>query len=311
VHHRDGASLPARLPSAAQVAAGWRAHAERGLRCALPDARLQEAVDVCRARLALIADGSVAPVLDAWGRHDEAAARLPACLDSGDDALVLQALSAHARLADDVDVDVVRSWADTIETAAQRVAASLRPRRRRPPAVDPATAQRALAAAAELFVFLGDRRAAADAAALGRRRDGDDGAAAGMASEVVRARLASASATWTWPDGDAGVVDLLAAVRAVLVGDEDGAGGADRVVDVLAVLPAVWRGASVDVRDAPTTAGLLSYAVRWHGERAALLWELVRRDAGATTVLRTPALDPTWSTTETAGEVLLGPSPVP
>ncbi len=36
---------PESVPSAAQVAAGWAAHSEHGLRVELPDARLQEAVD--------------------------------------------------------------------------------------------------------------------------------------------------------------------------------------------------------------------------------------------------------------------------
>jgi hypothetical protein len=71
---------------------------------------------------------------------------------------------------------------------------------------------------------------------------------------------------------------------------------------ILPELPRGWRGQALDVRGAPTRAGSVSYSVRWHGERAALLWEIpagVRASA--------PALDPAWSTTERRGETLLAP----
>jgi hypothetical protein len=45
----------------------------------------------------------------------------------------------------------------------------------------------------------------------------------------------------------------------------------------------------------------VSYAVRWHGPRAAFLWETTASDV----TLRVPGLDPEWSTTEARGETLL------
>ena len=42
---------------------------------------------------------------------------------------------------------------------------------------------------------------------------------------------------------------------------------------LLAEWPAEWIGQPFDVRDAPTRRGPVSYSVRWHGERPALLWE--------------------------------------
>jgi hypothetical protein len=109
---------------------------------------------------------------------------------------------------------------------------------------------------------------------------------------TVRARLSSASSTFTWPDGPA---PLLRAVRDVLVDAGD-----DESVDLLVELPAEWRGQSLEVHDAPTRAGRVSYAVRWHGARPALLWECERP-----THLRAPGLDRAWSTTEARGEALL------
>jgi len=109
---------------------------------------------------------------------------------------------------------------------------------------------------------------------------------------TVRARAAAASPTFTWPDGPA---PLLRAVHDLLVGAGD-----DDSVDLLVELPVEWRGQGVEVHDAPTRAGRVSYAVRWHGARPALLWECERPIR-----LGAPGLDPTWSTREARGEALL------
>jgi hypothetical protein len=89
---------------------------------------------------------------------------------------------------------------------------------------------------------------------------------------------------------------LLVAVRRALVRETE------HGIEGLATLPADWRGQSLDVRDAPTREGPVSYSVRWHGDRVAFLWDVPR---GVTT--RVPALDPEWSTSEPRGEALLGP----
>jgi hypothetical protein len=116
---------------------------------------------------------------------------------------------------------------------------------------------------------------------------------------AVRTRLSSASPTFTWPDGPA---PLLRAARDLLVGVR-GEGSAELLVE----LPPEWRGQGLEVHDAPTRAGRVSYAVRWHGARPALLWECERPIR-----LRAPGLDPSWSTTEARGEALLAaPSDTP
>ncbi len=92
--------------------------------------------------------------------------------------------------------------------------------------------------------------------------------------------------------------ELLLAVRALLVA-ETGEGG----ITLLHELPASWRGQPIEVHDAPTRAGKVSFAVRWHGERPALLWT-----APPGVRLRAPGLDPGWSSDETSGEALLAGS---
>jgi hypothetical protein len=98
--------------------------------------------------------------------------------------------------------------------------------------------------------------------------------------------------------------DVLAGVRGDVLRERG---------DVLQLLPGLrpdWLGASLDVRDAPTRAGRLSYSVRWHGRHPGLLWE-VGEPVGCVT-LTAPTLDPAWSSTEIAGEALLGvPPPTP
>jgi len=114
--------------------------------------------------------------------------------------------------------------------------------------------------------------------------------------ETIQARLRAASMTFTWPDGPA---PFLRAVRDLLVGPSD-----EGSVTLLTQFPAGWRGQGLDVREAPTRAGRVSYSVRWHGPRPALLWECERPVR-----LTAPGLDPSWSTTQARGEALLaGPT---
>jgi len=90
---------------------------------------------------------------------------------------------------------------------------------------------------------------------------------------------------------------LLRQVRQLLVADRlEG----DNRIDVLSAWPAEWRGQGVEVHDAPTRFGPVSFAVRWHGARPALFW-----DIPAGVELRAPGLDSNFVTTETKGEALL------
>jgi hypothetical protein len=114
----------------------------------------------------------------------------------------------------------------------------------------------------------------------------------------------SAGATWTWPRPDHRdmTAEFCSFVRTLLV--RDVAGG----LSVCNLWPEEWRGQALEVHDAPTGAGLLSFAVRWHGRRPALLWELRPRH-DRPTMLRAPGLDPRWASVERAGDVLLDPTP--
>lgn len=91
---------------------------------------------------------------------------------------------------------------------------------------------------------------------------------------------------------------LVAARASLLVVDADG------TVDLLPAFPAEWLGLGVAVHDAPTRAGLVSFALRWHGGRPALLW-----DVPAGVPVRSSRLDPEFRGAPGAGEQLLGEPP--
>lgn len=92
---------------------------------------------------------------------------------------------------------------------------------------------------------------------------------------------------------------IVAAGRSLLVAERpDG-------LALLPVFPSTWYGNGVELHDAPTAFGVISYAIRWHGRRPALLWELAPHPGIGPVTLTVPALDPTWSTTDLRGDALL------
>ena len=93
---------------------------------------------------------------------------------------------------------------------------------------------------------------------------------------------------------------LLLAARAGYVREHDGH------IELLVDPPA--PGIDVEVFDAPTRHGRISFALRWHGEHPALLWEVADAEPGLE--LTAPVLAPGWSTREPAGETLLRPTAV-
>ncbi|MBV8560051.1 MAG: hypothetical protein JO050_04720 [Acidimicrobiia bacterium] len=136
------------------------------------------------------------------------------------------------------------------------------------------------------------------------------------ALDRLRWLQSAASPTYTWPeaihpqlgggcmgDGHHGwaAADFLSMVRNLLVRD------VDTGLAMVSLLPEQWAGQPIDVRDAPTHYGQLSFAVRWHGDRPALLWELRPHPGVHGVTLTAPGLDPAWSTADPQGDALLSP----
>ena len=114
------------------------------------------------------------------------------------------------------------------------------------------------------------------------------------------AEAASATGTWGLHDSITESARFVVAARGLLIDDE----GPDLVM--LPDFRSSWRGGNVELHEVVTRHGTLSFAIRWHGYRPALLWGLVATDATAPLVtLRCPGLDEGWATTEPSGETLL------
>lgn len=371
------AATPTSVPSASQVANGWRAHADRGMRLVLPSPRLTEAVEANLCHLLVagpgvamasgegrgssLADGALlVGVLDRYGYADEAAEVLAsyparqrrdgsfAGADVGGEGAALHALAEHWRLhRDDQSIEEIEP---VVAGAAEAIV-----RRSGGPAVTPWDA-RGLLAAADVLDALGEEDAASDArrahdrvvarlaAAPDLFVDADAGPAAFEAlggldpartMRLAQVELAAgerraldrldwllsvATSTMTWPErvhprlgtGCAGdghdvrvAAHLLDFVRNMVVREVDDG------LALCSLVPTDWFGQQLEVHDAPTRHGLLSYAVRWHGERPALLWELVAHDGDAAVRISAPGLDPTWSSTDRRGDALLAAVPPP
>jgi hypothetical protein len=288
---------PAALPSAEQVAAGWSAQSRAGARIEVPNRRVREAVTASTRFLLLGgADPAIASGLDLAGFAGEARRRL---LD-GDGApapgRTLAAVAQHWSLT--ADVDAARAFVPRIADLVVRLA-------RLDDRTDAAIGHAALPTIAALLDAAGEGRAARDVRALVARA-----APAPVDGPDLEGLLASAGPTWTWSAEGIGHdlsanAALVTAVRRLLVRE---------VADGLVLSPAVpeaWLGQGWEVHDLPTGEGRLSYAIRWHGDRPALLWDLEPPGDRRPARLSAPSLDPSWATTERRGDALLAPVAVP
>lgn len=130
--------------------------------------------------------------------------------------------------------------------------------------------------------------------------------------------LDAATQTYTWPEwidarlggGCRGVghhwptaAQFLNLVGHLLVRE-----AAPRELALCSIVPEQWRGRNIEVHDAPTGFGMLSFAVRWHGDRPALLWDLKVADHSGEVRLKAPGLDVSWWSDEPRGEALLSPA---
>jgi len=110
------------------------------------------------------------------------------------------------------------------------------------------------------------------------------------------------------PDGRRGLDPAAVAVRLAAVLDLALAEGTDGPV-VLSTWSPTWFGQSVEAHGVRTRWGIASYAVRWHGERPAILWEVEPGEgvdaSGPGPVFSAPGLDPEWRGQGWAGEALL------
>lgn len=262
--------LPERDVMPAEIAAGWRTITGQALDVDVPDPDLTSAWRrvVCDLILAAgdddpVAAGEAAWWLDLAGLHDEA--------DRGRLA-VLRAADA-GRLDADGAVVALRALASReIRTGESSALAEV---------------------AGPLVAVAGDRldRATVGLVARALERSAPD-AAADARRILDTTALAEREPVSPVAAGAARVLGHLFA-------DADVTGA----LSMLPSVPSAWLGQPIDVRGMVTGFGRLSFSVRWHGARPAVLWEREGGPEGAE--LRCDGLDPSWSTIERSGEALL------
>lgn len=270
-------------PEGAPLEATWRtmplAHGS-ALRLALPVsaglastdlASLPDAAAVVRGWQLQLAGGLHVdlpePDVDADLLRSRAAACLgavPHPIDSPKAFLLRAATLARLGQLDDGDGDAV---ADVAAAAGE-----LARRHRRSPSLPWAVAA-AIESTPAVFDALGDVRAATDA-------------------RLVAARLAAADPAPDEPPAEAERYEAWLVRRLAVASGP--------TIRLLPTFPKAWLGVNLSAYQVPTLAGPVGFAVRWHGERPALLWE-----APLGTVVTCPGLDPSWSSTEPSGEALL------
>lgn len=288
----EGGVVEARAPE--QASAGWRAVVAKAAAVDLPDDsasrawRRGVAASVLAAGAADVAAAArAAVVLDRVGLAEEA--------DRGRDAAL--AAAERARTAALEAVAVLRALASRrLRTARESGLAEV--------------AGPLVAAAGDLLdAFTVEQVAAAleaeaPAAARDARRLLAEIRGRGCRDEVSdddgRAGLSSCVAFGG--DGLWGIEYLL---------DRLVAEAADHLV-VAPDLPQEWIGSPIDVRSVATRHGPLSFSLRWHGSRPAVLWELAPPPGGSGAsdeldgVALRCGLDSSWSAVGSAGEALLG-----
>ena len=156
--------------------------------------------------------------------------------------------------------------------------------------LDDAEVDLALRACERLAVAAGDDRAAGDIAAIRRRR--------ARAGRSVPPPAASQSSFSDLRRGDS--VGRFVAEVERRIADEG------RLLPL--GIPRRWLGSNFEVHGVPTGArSTVGFAIRWHGERPAVLWE----QHGDTQRLTAPTVDPEWSTEAVSGEALWAAPPQP
>jgi hypothetical protein len=196
-------------------------------------------------------------------------------VDAGDDAIgFLLDVAELGRLGDDAD-----AWMPEIVEPIASIARS-----------DDPEVDLALRACERLAVSAGDDRAAGDIVAVRHRRVRDG-----------RAAASTERAPSSFSDLQRGEsVGRFVAQVEQRIADEG------RLLPL--GIPRRWLGSNFEVHGVPTgPRSTVGFAVRWHGERPAVLWE----QQGTPQLLTAPAVDADWSSDAPSGEALWAAPPQP
>ena len=253
-----------RLPSFEQLQKGWLKSVEQAGYVIVPEGAVAPLV----ARLR-----SDALILSGHEIEDWATGAGGDC--ANDPVAYILTLQELLRMGEKLTGDSAQIRVDHVARLAQSVETLLKENRKS--SILPWDVERALFAAQFVFSRMGENRAADDVSAAQLRMS-----SAAEPPNVMPADIRAIA----W------VEEKMVAVQ------RDGS------VQVFGRgIPRLWLGANLEChRVAAGPLHTVSFGIRWHGEKPALLWEVsgpagVKLDAGI--------CDPTWSTVESTGETLL------
>ena len=320
----SGTPVLGSLPDVHTAASGWGRHLDRGPRLTSPDHERSEHLRALIGGALLAAEPAIADrttsvrvravlarAFDAVGLHVEAGALLENIDDHQgrrgviDDAgaagpavdpldgllttaTVVDALAHHAWVTSDV------VFAETFAPAAAGAVEAIVKACRKNDALHPLLA--CAGSLRALFVTANDPRAAAQANSVWERFGSP-----WPPPSVSLPPLPASSAGGSFVPDDA--LRLAAAIRASA--DDVARVGPDGAVDLFGAFAPSWRGSSFDVRNVAVPGGRLSAAVRWHSQRAAVLWEV---DGPNDVTITCRSIDPAWSASGRGGDALLASS---
>ncbi len=301
-------AVPQHLPELEKVQSGWATLLEPGGRFVFPDAGLGERADAARVRVL----GGAVDLPDRVADLEPGAGRLLEALAVSGSArecsYALGALSASFP----VRLHHAPGAAAAIVAGAARAAAMIGDAEAAESLLEPLmqithlversgdrpAAAEALGGLSQLLRLIGQFEASAEVARSIPAGLAMSDLPVDLAALTVLSESASSAGSWGDDDLEPAVRFWLGARRQLI----------DDSLDAIAMLPqfpTAWRGGNFEIHRAATVAGPLSFAIRWHGARPALLWDLEANDAGSSVALSCPGLDPTWTTTERRGETLL------
>ena len=258
------------LPSFEQVERGWLAALRVASRVDVPEASWESILTTQRCKLLLAGDGGATGDGES-GRDDDF---VDLILDRAE----------RVKLGDKAD-----QWVEEVAAATESVIRRCA-KNRNAKWFD----ERAIVLASMVLNRAGEKRGQKDVAQAWSRvvSDavglGDFGLVLGVDAEVDRDQLANFSG-----------VRQIAWVESQLVAQRH-----DGVIEICPRgIDATWLGANFECHRLVASAEhLISFAVRWHGEKPALLWEI---DGPAGARVAASAVDGTFSSVEMRGETLL------
>lgn len=302
------------LPTASEAQKGWDGLITGGARVVLPDDRMTDLFDQTRGRLALSTHdlvhrvsqlgataGNELAALCHGGLRNEAVDTLRALLADRWHPPRLKRNESRKSPASILDglgwalSMYAPGWAAEFLPAATSLAQSVAKRGTEE------EIQLAHAGLARISSAAGDAQAAERLdPTRGLGRSGPMNSLADLSEHL---HAASESASWNFDDVDPAAT-ALRSLRGLLV--MEAWDHTQPVIDLFPNFPAAWRGGSVELHSIPTVFGEVSAAIRWHGYRPALLWEVDRADHCVVPIrVQCTSLDPTWSTKDRKGETLL------